>query len=205
VNRFVKIEVDDDWPLVTDLLPKLLDSTVETVMNYQRLAPASRLLSCFHTDEFDTLACRIGDPDVGLSIIPESPPRNLADFQIRFCCHFASIIVPDRCAMNTVIPHHSHEALSNLAGFWEEGQSKFDRQVRAAQKCREAFFRELENGTGPWSMPSRNLPFTAANRISRCGRRVLMFINYKIRDHLDASRSKKTGQTEQSMQPEFFF
>jgi hypothetical protein len=58
---------------------------------------------------------------------------------------------------------------------------------------RAGFFRDLGYGSGPWSVPRRDLRFKACNRISLRGRRVLSVINHRFETYEGAVRSVRTA------------
>jgi hypothetical protein len=54
---------------------------------------------------------------------------------------------------------------------------------------RAGFFRDLGYGSGPWSIPRRDLRFKACNRISLRGRRVLSVINHRFETYEGTAHS----------------
>jgi hypothetical protein len=126
--------------------------------------------------------------------------------QRSFCLHFGDILKLSECAEGTIIDSRAHRSfVQDVPAFMEEERAKFDRQIWRSRKHREAFERELDLCPGP-SSPSEpvQLRFKAVNRISRNGRRVLMFINHKFHDGMDASRHRDAGRRGPTTHPDFF-
>jgi hypothetical protein len=145
-----------------------------------------------------TLAALVGE-------LAEEISATFGSFQRSFCQHFDDVLRLSECAKGTVIDARAYRSfVQDVPAFMEEERANFERQIRRSRKYREAFERELELRPGPWSTSEPvKLYFKAVSRISRNGRRVVMFINHKFHDHMDASRNRDVGRLGPTTRPEF--
>jgi hypothetical protein len=108
------------------------------------------------------------------SLIPD-----IDAFQAKFCAHFEELLSEGKSS-----------TIANDQDWFSAQTNKLLSLRSRRHRTRRVFLSMLGNCPGPWAKPNRDLHFKISDRISRTGRRVLMYVNDRFHSHVDASDAR---------------